>query len=425
MKLSAAMTFLFLSLFAVVTWAEEDIDRRAPASYRPKSLTDEATGQDRRDPLPSIVSPTDESSESGIEFGLIYKGELSSVMSGGLNQHSSHLENLDVRLNLDLNKIAGLKGASVFIYGLGNRGANDTSTPMTNVGDIQGTSNIETGSSQFILYEAWYQQMFFEDKVSILLGLHDLNSEFYAADSAGIFFNSSFGVGKDLSQTGANGPSIFPVTSTAVRLKVEPSENFYIQTAVFNGQSGDPNDSQATHIRGFGDDGLLTITETGVLNVGGRNSKYALGMWSYDKTFEAIGDPSKQVSSKGAYGVADLELIKDLSVFFKYGRASTESNDVGACLAAGLQWKHIFSDSWHDRFGLGVAQAYFGKEYLADQEAAGVNTSDVETALELTYRFEVTPWLALQPDFQYVITPSGNRDIPDAQVGTLRVEIGI
>ncbi|KYG66975.1 hypothetical protein AZI86_08105 [Bdellovibrio bacteriovorus] len=424
MKLIATILIFSMSAISVRAQAQEG-EQRSPASYRPKSLSDEAAGKDTRDPLPTLVSPTDKDSESGVEFGIIYKGELSSVMQGGLDQQSSYLENLDVRLMVNTEKLLGWKGGSLFLYGLGDRGSSETNSPTVNVGDIQGTSNIQTPSSQFILYEAWYQQMFFEDKVSLLVGMHDLNSEFYAVDSSALFFNASFGIGKEMSQTGVHGPSIFSVTSLAARLKVEPSENFYMQTAVFNAQAGDPNDHEATHIRGFGDDGLLSVTEAGVLNVGGRTSKFAVGLWSYDRTFDSLEDASRQVASKGSYVMADVELVKDLAAFVKYGRASTESNAVGACLAAGIQWQHLFSDSWNDRLGLGMAKAYLGAEHLRLQEADGLNMADSETTYELSYRFEVLPWLALQPDFQYVVNPSGNRDIDDAQVGTLRVEISM
>lgn len=416
------MLIVFCSGFSLAQ-AQDEV--RTPASFRPKTIIEEVSGQDKRDTLPTLVAPTEKSSASGIDFALIYKGEFSSVLNGGIKQQSSYLENLDVRLNFDLAKLAGLQGGSVFLYGLGNRGATDANSPTANVGDIQGTSNIQTATSQFILYEAWYQQMFFEQKMSLLVGLHDLNSEFYSSDSAALFFNSNFGIGKEMSQTAVNGPSIFPVTSLAVRLKAEPSENFYIQTAIFNAQAGDPNSPQAIHIRGFGDDGMLSVTEMGLIDVITTHSKFAVGLWSYDRTFEAINDPTLQVTSKGSYGVVDIELSKNLHSFLKYGRASTASNNVGASLAAGVQWQNLFSEAWQDRLGIGFTQVSFGKEYLAAQQAGGINTADTETALELSYRFEILPGVALQPDFQYVITPSGNKDIPDAQVGTLRVEIGL
>ena len=43
-----------------------------------------------------------------------------------------------------------------------------------------------------------------------------------------------------------------------------------------------------------------------------------------------------------------------------------------------------------------------------------------ETYIEATYQYQVAPWLTLQPDFQYVFTPSGgitNPLQPDKRVG--------
>ena len=47
----------------------------------------------------------------------------------------------------------------------------------------------------------------------------NLNAEFYVNDSSAMFINSSFGMGQDFAQSGKNGPSIFPVTSTDVELR--------------------------------------------------------------------------------------------------------------------------------------------------------------------------------------------------------------
>ena len=37
-----------------------------------------------------------------------------------------------------------------------------------------------------------------------------------------------------------------------------------------------------------------------------------------------------------------------------------------------------------------------------------------ETVIEANYRIQLTPWLYLTPDFQYVIHPNGSTSIPDA-----------
>ena len=48
-------------------------------------------------------------------------------------------------------------------------------------------------------------------------------------------------------------------------------------------------------------------------------------------------------------------------------------------------------------------------------------TPQPQTAVELTYLAQLGPWLAVQPDLQYVIAPGGIRGTPNALVLGLRV----
>jgi porin len=72
--------------------------------------------------------------------------------------------------------------------------------PSSFVGDAQGVSNLE-GPARSMLYEGWIQQNLFRDRLSILVGRYDLNTEFYRLQSAGLFLNSSFAVGPEFSQS--------------------------------------------------------------------------------------------------------------------------------------------------------------------------------------------------------------------------------
>ena len=46
-----------------------------------------------------------------------------------------------------------------------------------------------------------------------------------------------------------------------------------------------------------------------------------------------------------------------------------------------------------------------------------------EVALEATYRARIAHWFILQPDAQYVVNPSGDRDLRDALVIGIRTII--
>lgn len=170
----------------------------------------------------------------GFDFELGYTADAWRNMTGGVAKGNRVNDDLDLVVNIDGEKALGSKGTSAKIYILNNNGGriNDL------VGSNGGIDNIEVPTRAFKLYEAWIQQNFFDDKISILAGLHDLNSEFYVTDTSGLFINPTYGIGTEMAATGDNGPSIFPYTSLGVRIKATPSENTYVMGAIYDGVPG-------------------------------------------------------------------------------------------------------------------------------------------------------------------------------------------
>jgi porin len=83
----------------------------------------------------------------------------------------------------------------------------------------------------------------------------------------------------------------------------------------------------------------------------------------------------------------------------------------------------LFEGRPADEIGLGLAYGQAGSHYLAAQRMQGLPVTNAEKAIELTYLIPVTPWLALQPDLQYVITPNTTPAIPNALAFQLRLEM--
>ncbi len=222
--------------------------------------------------------------DKGVEFEFVYTGEVFGNTTGGVQQGTDYLDNIDLILAVDAEKLISWKGASFQVYGLGNYGG----SPSGTAGDFQSVSNIDSPNT-WKLYEAWYQQNLFDDKLSFLVGLHDLNSEFDVIETAGLFLNSSHGIGVEYSQTGQNGPSVFPTISLAGRVRVQPLDYLYIQTAVYDGVAGDPNDAEGTQIQFDSGDGVLIASEVGFLTEDFREGlpygKFALGGWAYTSRF--------------------------------------------------------------------------------------------------------------------------------------------
>ncbi|PIY55626.1 MAG: hypothetical protein CO186_00785 [Zetaproteobacteria bacterium CG_4_9_14_3_um_filter_49_83] len=90
-------------------------------------------------------------------------------------------------------------------------------------------------------------------------------------------------------------------------------------------------------------------------------------------------------------------------------------------IGAGVHANGIFSGREDDEFGLALARASFSKDYLS----RNVGFKKNETAIEITYKLQVTDWLSVQPSYQYIVNPSGDPALSNASVGLLRAEIAI
>ena len=73
--------------------------------------------------------------------------------------------------------------------------------------------------------------------------------------------------------------------------------------------------------------------------------------------------------------------------------------------------------------GLSFASGINGGAYKDAQVAALTPATSAETVLELTYKFQATPWLALQPDLQYIMHPGTVQGVKNAVVAITRFEV--
>lgn len=360
-----------------------------------------------------------------VELEAVYTAEVFGNARGGLSQGVRYLDNLDLTAAVDLDRTIDWRGATLFAYLLANSGS-AFSSDLT--GDIQGVSNIDTEGA-VRLYEAWIDQELSDGRLSLRAGLYDLNSEFDNNDTAALFLNSSHGVGPDLSQTGANGPSIFPSTSLAFRVEWRPTGYWRARAAILDGVPGDPEHSRRTAIKLGNGDGLLLIGEIDHVAEG---HKIGLGYWRYTAKFDAVSAElvDRARGNDGAYAFAQVRLIGDgrgrdrgLYGFTRVGVARQRFNPIQHYVGAGIAYTGVLSRRPNDQIGLAVAWAGFGRQYAFASARAGRRIDGDELKIELTGRMEIDKSLTLQPDLQYIMNPSGVAGRRDALAIGLRAEV--
>jgi porin len=357
---------------------------------------------------------------AGFQLNVVYTAEVSGNAVGGLQRGVVHLGNLDVQLTLGLEPMLGWSGATVFLYALGDYGH----SPSGLVGDAQVVSNIDSGTLAR-LYEAWFEQALGQGAVSLRLGLYDLNSEFDTTNTAQLFFNSSHGIGMDFSQSGRAGPSIFPIASLGARLRLQPTRDTYLQAVVLDGEP-----EELLEIELSKRDGALIAVEVGFERLARPESspfKVAVGFWRYTASFQdmlhrtPVDSPSGRVGNTGGYALGEGWLYREpddpsqgLAVFARAGVADQDVNPFHFYLGAGVTYTGPWANRDADCVGLAAASAFTGSKYRRGMRSDASDPDLAEVALELTYLAQLTGWLSLQLDLQYVLNPGADGGVPNA-----------
>ena len=95
----------------------------------------------------------------------------------------------------------------------------------------------------------------------------------------------------------------------------------------------------------------------------------------------------------------------------------------GSYIGTGLTVAGLVAGRPDDQAGVGLAYARNGSHYMASQHAVNAPVTAPESAIELTYLAQLEPWLAIQPDLQYVIHPNTTTAIPDSWALQVRFEL--
>lgn len=369
--------------------------------------------------------------DAGIEFSLQLTSLYQHNVHGGLQTHSGHriVGRADTELTLDLDAMDVLPGATMYVFAQSgwNDGINDD-----RVGSLLGVEALSMGDEEIRVVELWYEQRFLDDKLRIKLGKMDvavdLDANAYANWEVAQFLNAA------LVNTG-NIP--LPDYALGAVLSVEPLDWLYATLVAADAQADGRETGLRTALHGedyfFGalEIGFLPVWETRWGNLPGG---YRFILW-YDpqpkeKFFNDLGGrrrtiPMKRDDTGFAFNM-DQMIFKEvpdddgdsqgLGVFFRYGYAHQDVNEIEHFWSIGGQYQGLIPTRDNDVLGFGFAQGI-----ISDAMHTHVG-GDRESVYELYYNAEALPWLHVSPDFQYVVNPGADHG-RDAFVAGVRVQM--
>jgi porin len=376
----------------------------------------------------------------GITLQANEASEVLGNLSGGLKQGATYDGLTTLTLQLDTAKAFGWEGGVFNISGLQIHGRNLSQYYLRN---LQTASGIEAAPATR-LWEMWYQQTL-PGGLDVKAGLQSLDQEFIVSQGSALFLNTMAGwpmlPSADLY---AGGPA-YPLSSLGVRLRAQPGGGVTVLAGVFaDNPPGGPfgADSQLLGPTRWGANfslrtGALAIAEVQYASdpAAAHAGTYKLGAWYDSGRFPSQsvdtagislaapasnGQPAAREGNASVYAVVDQTLWRPaadgpraLAAFVRAMGAPGDRNLIDFSVNAGLTLKAPFAGRDDDSIGLGCGLAHIGSGARSLDGATDVyagttgNIRSSESFFELTYQAQITPWLQLQPDLQYVALPGG------------------
>ena len=380
--------------------------------------------------------------DRGITLTLTQTSDVLGNTIGGFRRGVAYDGVFEGQIDVDLEKLVGWTGGAVHAgaYAIQGHGLS-----QYYLGNLLTVTSVEA-PAQTRLGELWLQQSLFGDVLAVKVGQILADQNFVISDTAGVFVNSTFGFPGSFAVDLPGGGPAYPKAVPGAQVIVRPDEVWTLQAAVFN---GDPTGfgSNANGLAFPLGDGVFAIAEVAYAFAPAKDSgwlpgTYKLGGWYNSQSFDnlsvagngvslasplASGSAQQESGDYALYGVIDQTLWRepgtDSQGFAGFVRATVNPqfnrNEINWYFDLGLAYTGPLPGRDSDIAAIGFAYANISPSLASlARETNTFNGSsepvpDFEAVLEVTYQAAVTPWLSMQPFFQYIIHPGGNVSEPD------------
>jgi len=310
---------------------------------------------------------------------------------------------LSTSVEIDTEKAGLYKGGKAYVLFQNVLGKGLSEKHVGDYMFFNGYESLRSGS-QFSEY--WYEQSLFKDKLKLKIGKQDGNSDFQAMDTGFEFVNSGFNFIVN------SGVPTFPDPAMGLTATIQPTQKTYLKYGFYDGQgTGNTTGFNTVFHK---NDSYKHFWEVGVTpSIKGHQGKYLVGSWYNTKnTDEILGQsqldngaiPEVFPSSHGFYAEFEQNVFKEnssddgqgLNVMAQYSYSPPNRTEMSGYYGTALCYKGIIPKRDNDKFGTGINFARFSNRLGHVKD---------ESVLEIFYKIQLTPWLYLQPDFQYINKP--------------------
>lgn len=348
--------------------------------------------------------------------------EAMGVVEGGIDHSARNAFQTQLGVDLDMARLTGFWGDGRFHLTINDRRGRGASQ------DLAGNDYMpiqEIYSDQFTrLTELSYDQNFFDKKVNWKAGFYVMGNDFGINQIMTNFVNAAL-CAHPISLSTSAGWTNWPRPRWASHVTVHPTADTTLRTGMVLVNTQYNLEKNRWSLFEHGTTGHLYPIEfewaPGSADKSNYPGHYKIGYY-YDTSDTAmVGNRSDQIAKgrEGGYVMLDQKVSNNavgggLSLFIQYTAQSQQTAAIHRWSAAGAVYQGLFHSRPNDRVALGYVRASINRHQLQRQielQAFGLiddpdwQLNTAEELWELAYTFQVTPWLSLRPDVQWITNP--------------------
>lgn len=372
--------------------------------------------------------------ETGINFGVTYTAEPVSLVSGGTEENNAYLHNINVEIKADLDKLAGFTNTS-FTFKLSSRSGENLSEKSVAPANVYGEYFQKSQEAYGQGTKPVNVQLTtkFNELLTLDYGRLVMNDVYLRSDLYCNFMNNAI-CGSPKGVFAPYAMNAYPDATAGVNARLHFNKHFDLLAGVYDGSWAEQGGTGWNW--GLGKNGIAVIAEAQYFfdraTHGGAEQVIKLGVNHNTGEFTSYRTGRNESGYTSIYALTDWMLFREdgsfnqgLAFFASY--VYNPENDVTAfpnSLNTGFVYEGLIDGRDKDKFGL-LATYYEHSKYNTYVINNQVYQRAAESVFEISYNYKVTHGIELMPDIQYSINPNGSKQLDDALVLGLKINVNL
>ncbi|MCB8876418.1 carbohydrate porin [Acidisoma silvae] len=355
----------------------------------------------------------------GVTFNWSYVGEFAGNVAGGKRRGSDYAQQWTAATVFDLAKMSPTLTGKVTVTFNAREGRG--SSPDF-IGNKLGVQEVYGAGEDVRLSELSYERDLLNHLLSVKGGYYAMGNDFAGTPILCSFQNTGF-CAHPISLPSNSGWSDYPTPKWGGRIRVNLPGGTAIETGIF-----EVNPTYADYGEGFkvslsGSTGaLIPVQIDQHFNLGTAGLPGHVMLGGYYDTSDATDPANASVTYHGRYGgyIEADQMVwrfqpgtgRGLIAILEGTKSDVRTATMPGYVIAALVAKGPLASRPNDFVGIGMVRAWANGNLIAKNEVAAQAESDAdpdyalgEEVAELSYGVQVTPWLLLHPNLQYVVDP--------------------